>query len=49
VDGSLGIIETAFHELEEKKVVKFSDDDKSEMVINLMTILCSDKQERGRP
>lgn len=42
VEGSVGMVEMAIEKLEEKKLVKLSNDQKASIVSNLMVVLCSD-------
>lgn len=42
VEGSVGMVEMAIEKLEEKKLVKLSNDQKAGIVSNLMVVLCSD-------
>lgn len=43
VEGAVGMVETALHELSSKKIIDLDDDKKAAMVSNLMVVLCSDK------
>lgn len=43
VEGAVGMVETALHELSRKKIIDLDDDKKAAMVSNLMVVLCSDK------
>lgn len=43
VDGAVGMVEMALHDLKMKDIIEFDDDKKAVMVSNLMVVLCSDK------
>jgi regulator of protease activity HflC (stomatin/prohibitin superfamily) len=43
VEGAVGMVEMALHELSTKKIIDLDDERKAAMVSNLMVVLCSDK------
>jgi regulator of protease activity HflC (stomatin/prohibitin superfamily) len=43
VDGAVGMVEMALHDLKMKDIIEFDDEKKAVMVSNLMVVLCSDK------
>ncbi len=43
VEGAVGMVEMALHELSQKEIVHLDDEKKAAMVSNLMVVLCSDK------
>lgn len=43
VEGAVGMVEMALHELSVKKIIELDDEKKAAMVSNLMVVLCSDK------
>lgn len=43
VEGAVGMVEMAIHDLESKKIVSFSSTDKTRLVTNLLVVLCSDQ------
>lgn len=43
VEGAVGMVEMAVEQLEAKSVAKFSDEEKSKMVNNLMVVLCGNQ------
>lgn len=44
VEGAVGMVEMALHELAQKKVVEFDSDRRAAMVSNLLVVLCSEAQ-----
>jgi regulator of protease activity HflC (stomatin/prohibitin superfamily) len=44
VDGALGIVENVIDKINEEELVELSNDNKVELLINLMTVLVSDKE-----
>jgi regulator of protease activity HflC (stomatin/prohibitin superfamily) len=44
VEGAVGMVENALHQLQERKIAEFSEQEKSRLVGNLMVVLCSDKE-----
>lgn len=44
VEGAVGMVEMALHELAQKKVVEFDSDRRAAMVSNLLVVLCSETQ-----
>lgn len=43
VEGAVGMVEMALHELSAKQIIELDDERKAAMVSNLMVVLCSDK------
>jgi regulator of protease activity HflC (stomatin/prohibitin superfamily) len=43
VEGAVGMVDAALHELSAKNIIELDDDKKAAMVSNLMVVLCSDK------
>lgn len=43
VEGAVGMVEAALHELSKKEIIELDEDKKAAMVSNLMVVLCSDK------
>jgi len=43
VEGAVGMVEAALHELSKKGIIELDEDKKAAMVSNLMVVLCSDK------
>lgn len=43
VEGAVGMVELALHQLSAKHIIDLDDDKKAAMVSNLMVVLCSDK------
>lgn len=43
VEGAVGMVELALHQLNEKNIIELDDDKKAAMVSNLMVVLCGDK------
>lgn len=43
VEGAVGMVELALHELGDKEIVQLDEERKAAMVSNLMVVLCSDK------
>lgn len=43
VEGAVGMVETALHELSKKNIIELDDEKRAAMVSNLMVVLCSDK------
>ncbi len=44
VEGAVGMVEDALHQLAEDDIIDFDDDKKASMVSNLMVVLCGDKE-----
>ncbi|UZO79309.1 SPFH domain-containing protein [Aquimarina sp. ERC-38] len=44
VEGAVGMVEDALHQLTTDQIVEFDEDKKAAMVSNLMVVLCSDKE-----
>lgn len=44
VEGAVGMVEDALHQLTVDEIVSFDEDKKAAMVSNLMVVLCSDKE-----
>ena len=44
VEGAVGMVEDALHQLSEDKIIDFDDEKKASMVSNLMVVLCGDKE-----
>jgi regulator of protease activity HflC (stomatin/prohibitin superfamily) len=44
VEGAVGMVEDALHQLEKDNIIAFDDDKKASMVSNLMVVLCGDKE-----
>lgn len=44
VEGAVGMVEDALHQLTTDEIVSFDEDKKAAMVSNLMVVLCSDKE-----
>ncbi|HNR09569.1 MAG TPA: SPFH domain-containing protein [Saprospiraceae bacterium] len=44
VEGAVGMVENALHQLKERGIADFDDREKSRIVGNLMVVLCSDKE-----
>lgn len=44
VEGAIGMVEGAIHQLEEKGIVKLDPHEKAKLVSNLMVVLCSEKE-----
>ncbi len=43
VEGAVGMVEMALHQLSQKQIIELDDDKKAAMVSNLMVVLCSDR------
>lgn len=43
VEGAVGMVDLALHQLSSKQIIELDDDKKAAMVSNLMVVLCSDK------
>lgn len=43
VEGAVGMVEMALHQLSQKQIIELDDEKKAAMVSNLMVVLCSDK------
>jgi len=43
VEGAVGMVEAALHELSKKEIIEMDEEKKAAMVSNLMVVLCSDK------
>ncbi len=43
VEGAVGMVEAALHELSKKQIIEMDEEKKAAMVSNLMVVLCSDK------
>ena len=43
VEGAVGMVQMALHQLSEQKIVELDDERKAAMVSNLLTVLCSDR------
>ncbi len=43
VDGAVGMVELALDKLKERGVVELTDEQKADMVGNLLVVLCSDR------
>ncbi len=43
VEGAVGMVQMALHQLSEQQIVELDDERKAAMVSNLLTVLCSDK------
>ncbi len=43
VEGAVGMVEMALHELSTNNIIELDDDKKAAMISNLMVVLCSDK------
>jgi regulator of protease activity HflC (stomatin/prohibitin superfamily) len=43
VEGAVGMVEMAIHDLKLKNIIEFDDEKKAVMVSNLMVVLCSDR------
>ena len=43
VTGAVSMVQSALQQLNEKKIVKLSEDRKAQMVANLLVVLCSDR------
>lgn len=43
VEGAVGMVQMALHQLSEQNIVELDDERKAAMVSNLLTVLCSDK------
>jgi regulator of protease activity HflC (stomatin/prohibitin superfamily) len=43
VEGAVGMVEMALHQLEAKETVKMTDDQKAHLVSNLLVVLCSEQ------
>lgn len=43
VEGAVGMVETALHELSKKEIITLDEDKKATMVSNLMVVLCGDR------
>ena len=43
VDGAVGMVEAALHQLSSKQIVKLDEERKAQMVSNLLTVLCSEQ------
>lgn len=44
VEGAVGMVEDALHQLSRDNIVEFDEDKKASMVSNLMVVLCGDKE-----
>jgi regulator of protease activity HflC (stomatin/prohibitin superfamily) len=44
VEGAVGMVEDALHQLSKDNIIDFDDDKKASMVSNLMVVLCGDKE-----
>jgi hypothetical protein len=44
VEGAVGMVEDALHQLSADGIIDFDDDKKASMVSNLMVVLCGDKE-----
>ncbi len=44
VEGAVGMVEAALHQLSRDNIVEFDEDKKASMVSNLMVVLCGDKE-----
>ncbi|MEZ4804271.1 MAG: SPFH domain-containing protein [Bacteroidia bacterium] len=44
VEGAVGMVEDALHQLAKDNIIEFDDDKKASMVSNLMVVLCGDKE-----
>src|SRR5262249_9120601 len=43
VEGAVGMVESALHQLSAKNIIEFDDEKKAAMVSNLMVVLCGDR------
>jgi regulator of protease activity HflC (stomatin/prohibitin superfamily) len=43
VEGAVGMVELALHQLSAKKIIELDDERKAAMVSNLLVVLCSDR------
>jgi regulator of protease activity HflC (stomatin/prohibitin superfamily) len=43
VDGAVGMVEMALHQLSEQKIIELDEERKASMVSNLLVVLCSDR------
>jgi len=46
VEGAVGMVEMALHQLSEKKIIELDDERKAAMVGNLLVVLCGEEQAR---
>ena len=43
VEGAVGMVELALHQLSAKKIIELDDERKAAMVSNLLVVLCSER------
>ena len=44
VEGAVGMVELALHQLSAKKIIELDDERKAAMVSNLLVVLCADRE-----